>query len=170
MTALDILVLIAVGWLGFKGFSNGFVTESLSLVAWVIAIFAVKLFHGTLTEMLIGPVGTDAGASVLAFALIFGVTFLIGKSVAARAGGATKASALGAFDRILGVGFGALKGLIAASLLFLFVSLVYDTVFGGKSARPDWMAKSQSYPLLNATSRALVDFVDERRKNGGEVP
>ena len=167
MTALDIVVLIAVGWFGFKGFANGFVAEMLSLVAWVLAIAAVKIFHGTVTEMLIRPVGTDAGASVLAFALIFGATFFIGKTIASKMGKATKSSALGIFDRILGAGFGAVKGLIGASLLFLFASLLNDTVYGGKSARPDWMTQSQTYPLLNATSRALVDFVDDRRKNGG---
>ena len=167
MTALDILVLIAVGWLAVKGFSNGFVTESMSFLAWVIAIAAVKVFHTPLTEMLIRPVGTEAGASVLAFALVFGVTFLIGKSVAAKMGRTTKASMLGGFDRLLGAGFGAIKGLIGASLLFLFASLLYDTVYGGKAARPDWMTASHTYPLLNATSGALVEFVDDRRKNGG---
>jgi hypothetical protein len=29
------------------------------------------------------------------------------------------------------------------------------------------MTASKTYPLLNATSGALVSFVEERRKNGG---
>lgn len=167
MTALDILMLLLVGGLGFRGVQNGFVTETLSLASWVLAIIAVKLLHGKATAALVDRVGTAAGASVLAFALIFGGTYFLGRYVANRVGGASKSSMLGPFDRVLGLGFGALKGLIGGSLLFLFASLVYDTVYGGKSERPAWMAESRSYPLLNATSHALVDIVDERRKNGG---
>lgn len=167
MTALDIIVLLLVGWLSFRGLSNGFVSEALSLIAWVLAIAAVKLFHTPIAELLTIPVGTEAGASVLAFALVFGLTFMIGRAVAGRLGKVSKASALGSFDRILGAGFGALKGLIGASLIFLFASLLYDTVYGGKSQRPEWMTASKTYPLLNATSGALVSFVEERRKNGG---
>jgi membrane protein required for colicin V production len=167
MTALDIIVLLLVGWLSFRGLSNGFVSEALSLIAWILAIAAVKLFHNSIAELLTIPVGTEAGASILAFALVFGVTFMIGRAVAGRIGKVSKASALGSFDRILGAGFGALKGLIGASLIFLFASLLYDTVYGGKSQRPEWMTASKTYPLLNATSGALVSFVEERRKNGG---
>lgn len=167
MTALDIIVLLLVGWLSFRGLSNGFVSEALSLIAWVLAIAAVKLFHTPIAELLTIPVGTEAGASVLAFALVFGLTFMISRAVAGRLGKVSKASALGSFDRILGAGFGALKGLIGASLIFLFASLLYDTVYGGKSQRPEWMTASKTYPLLNATSGALVSFVEERRKNGG---
>lgn len=160
-------MLLLVGGLGFRGVQNGFVTETLSLASWVLAIIAVKLLHGKATAALVDRVGTAAGASVLAFALIFGGTYFLGRYVANRVGGASKSSMLGPFDRVLGLGFGALKGLIGGSILFLFASLVYDTVYGGKSERPAWMAESRSYPLLNATSHALVDIVDERRKNGG---
>jgi membrane protein required for colicin V production len=167
MTALDIIVLLLVGWLGFRGISNGFVTETLSLIAWIMAIAAVRFLHTPVSELLTVPVGTEAGASVLAFALVFGITFMIGRMVAARAGKATKSSALGPFDRILGAGFGTLKGLIVASLIFLFASLLHNTVYGGKSPRPKWMTASKSYALLNATSGALVDFVEERQSGGG---
>jgi membrane protein required for colicin V production len=171
MTALDILLLLLVGWLGFRGLQNGFVTETLALVAWVAAIAAVKLFHGMAATALVDRVGTSAGASVLAFALVFGGTFIAGRYLANRFGKASKSSVLGPFDRALGLGFGAVKGLMAGSVIFLFAALAYDTVFGGKSQRPDWMIESRTYPLLNATSGALVDFIDDRRKNGGaEAP
>jgi membrane protein required for colicin V production len=166
MTALDIVVLLLAGWFGFRGVSNGFVTESLSLAAWIVAIVVVKLFHTSVSELLALPVGTEAGASVLAFALLFGVTYFTGRTVATRIGKVSKASVLGPFDRVLGLGFGALKGLIIASLAFLFVSLLYDTVYGGQTQRPRWMTVSRSYPLLNATSNALVTFVEARRKSG----
>lgn len=166
MTALDIIVLLLVGGLGIGGFRKGFVTESLSLAAWVAGFAAVKLLHTPVAAWLAEPVGTEGGASVLAAALLFGVTFTGGRLIAGRIGNASKASALGGFDRVLGFGFGAVKGLLAASFAFLLFSLVYDTVYGGDAERPLWMSESRTFPLLNATSRALVDFVGERQRGG----
>ena len=167
MTALDILVLLLVGGFGVRGLRSGFVTETLSLAAWVAAVIAVKLLHAPAAAALVGCVGTPSGASLLAFVLVFGGTYFAGRFAANRIGGVTKSSMLGPFDRLLGIGFGALKGLVIGSIIFLFASLIYDTIWGGKSERPGWMTQSRTYPLLNATSRALVDLVDERRKNGG---
>jgi membrane protein required for colicin V production len=163
MTALDILVLLlAGGGLAF-GFLRGFVWEVLSLFAWVAAIVALKLFHDPATDWLAGPVGTRAGAAVFAFALVFGLVFIIGKLLARRIGSATRSSIIGPIDRVLGAGFGALKGLIGATLLFLAANLVYDFFYTSRGARPDWMLHSRTYPLLNASGRAIVDFVETRR-------
>ncbi len=167
MTSLDIFVLVLTSYFGVKGLSRGFVSEALSLIAWVAAIAAVKLLHTPVTEALTGQVGTHGGASALAFTLIFGIVFAVGRMVANQIGNATKSSSLGFIDRVLGVGFGAIKGILGAAIAFLLVALIYDTVYGGKSARPGWMVESRSYSLLDATSRAIITFVDERRKNGG---
>jgi membrane protein required for colicin V production len=168
LTALDIIVLLLVGGGLVFGFIRGFVMEILSLLAWVAAILALKFLHGPAAALLAGPVGTYSGAAVLAFALIFGVVFILGKMVASRLGGATRKSVVGPVDRVLGGGFGALKGLIGATLLFLAANLVYDIFYGHLADRPEWMARSRTYPLLNASGRAIVDFVEARRNAAPE--
>jgi membrane protein required for colicin V production len=167
MTALDIMTLLLCGVAGVLGLQRGFVTEAISLAAWFAAIAAVKLLHSPVSEMLLGPVGTESGAAVLAFALVFGVTFLGVRIAAKSLGNSVKSSGVGGFDRILGLGFGLVKGLIGATIAFTLVTLIYDTIYGGASKRPAWMTESRAYPLLNATSGALVTFVEERRKSGG---
>ena len=163
MTALDILTLLLAGGAGLLGLQRGFVTEALSLGAWIGAIIVVRLFHGPVSSALAGSVGSVGGAAVLAFALLFGVTFL-GLRMAARSlGNKSKASAIGGFDRILGLGFGLVKGLVGATLIFTLAALVSDTIYGGASKRPVWMTSSKTYPLLNAMSGALVTMVEERR-------
>ena len=164
MTALDILVLIAVFGAAIQGFMRGFVTEVLALFAWVAIVAALKMFHIALAQALTGMVGTVSGAAVLAFALIVGVTYLGGRMIARAIGSRTRTSILGPVDRALGFGFGALKGLILASLVFLVVALMVDTVSGGPARRPEWMVKSRTYKLLNATSAGIADFVDRRRR------
>lgn len=163
LTALDIVVLLLVGGGAVLGMFRGFVTEVLSLFAWVAAIIAVKLFYTPVAAWLTASVGTSAGAAVLAFAIVFGVVYIAGKLVAQAIGRRTRQSVLGPVDRGLGLGFGALKGLIGATLLFLLANLATDTVYGGAAQRPDWMRASRTFPLLNASSRAIVDFVAMRR-------
>ncbi len=163
MTALDVLTLLLVGGGLVLGGMRGFVREILALASWVVAIAALKLLHTPVTNSLEGTVGTWAGAAVLAFALIFGIVFISGKLLAWKVGGATRKSVIGPIDRILGAGFGALKGLIIATLLYLAANLVYDIWAGRQAKRPAWMADSRSYPLLNASGRAIVDFVEWRR-------
>jgi membrane protein required for colicin V production len=166
LTALDIIVLLLVGGGATLGVLRGFVTEVISLFSWVAAIAALKIAHAPVSNILKDYVGTPGGAAVLAFALIFAIVFIGGKLVAASIGRRTRQSVLGPVDRVLGLGFGALKGLLAATLLFLLANLGYDTVFGGTSARPEWMRQSRTFPLLNASGRAIIDFVEMRRKGG----
>jgi membrane protein required for colicin V production len=163
LTALDILVLLTVGLGAAFGFSRGFVSETVSLAAWILAILAVKALHTPVSALLVAPVGTESGAAVLGFALIFGLTFLAVKMIGKALGNTTKGSILGPFDRLLGLAFGALKGLIAATLVFLFVSLIFDTFHGGSAPRPGWMTESRTYPLLRASSESFVDFIEKRR-------
>lgn len=164
LTALDILVIIAVVGSGVLGFVRGFVTEVLSLVAWVGIVIALKLFHAPLAGMLAPMIGTVGGSAVLAFTLIAGVAYFIGRLIANAVGNRTRTSVLGPIDRALGLGFGGLKGLIFVSLAFLLVTLVVDTMGGGRAQRPEWMTKSRTYPILDATSAKIADFVDRRRR------
>jgi membrane protein required for colicin V production len=163
MTALDIIVLVLVGGGMVLGARRGFTGELLSLAAWIVAIVALRLLHTPATNMLEGPVGTRAGAAVLAFFVVFGLVLLIGKLIARQVSGGVKRSVIGPIDRILGAGFGALKGLIGATLLYLGGNLVYDTIYGRSAVRPEWMATSRTYPLLYASGRAVLDFVEWRR-------
>jgi membrane protein required for colicin V production len=163
MTALDIFVILLLLGGGAVGFVRGFVYEVLSLLAWVAAIAAIKLFHTQLSSGLAPHVGTAEGAAVLAFALLFLPTFILVKLLARSIGYRTRKSILGPVDRFLGGGFGVVKGLLAATLFFLFANLATDLIYGPEAERPVWMTSSRTYPLLNASGRAIVDWVETRR-------
>jgi membrane protein required for colicin V production len=164
LTGLDMITLLLVGGGLVRGFMRGFVTEVLSLLSWIAAILALKLLHDPVTGMLEETIGTRAGAAVAAFALVFGFTFIAGKLLARSIGTATRKTAvIGPIDRVLGGGFGALKGLIGATLLYLGANLVYDTIYGQSAERPEWIAESRTYPLLHASGRAIVDFIEAQR-------
>ncbi len=173
MTALDIIVLFLLGGGAVFGFMRGFVQEALSLIAWLMIIVAIRLFHAPATAALSEAVGTESGAAVLAFLAIVIVIFALGKWISKSIGAKSRKSKLGPIDRVLGFGFGLLKGLIFATLIFLLMVMGYETLFGAEEPRPEWMTKSRTYPLLNASGDAMSAFVRERREAAetqAEVP
>jgi membrane protein required for colicin V production len=140
LTALDIIVLTLVGGGAVLGFSRGLVQEVTTLLAWVLAIAAVRFFHPAVTEF------------------VFGLAKWGSRAMGQR----SRASIVGGIDRGLGAGFGAVKGLLIAAIGFMLVTLLYDIGYGN-AQRPEWMEQSRTYPALNATSAALSKVIAERR-------
>ena len=163
MTGFDIAVLVIVGVAAIGGFLRGFVQEVLSLAAWVLALFAIHYLHTPLAAWLSTYFSNDSASSVLSFALLLLVPYMAMKLIAGWAGGASRNSVLGPIDRVLGFGFGAIKGLIIVVIGFSVLVLGYDTVWG-PGGRPEWISLSRSYPFVNAASDELVIMIGERRE------
>ena len=163
MTSLDIIVIMLLGLNAFLGFRRGFVQELLSLGALVAAIVAVRFGHAPVTEIVASYVANPMTAAIIAFALVFGVVFALGKFISSRIGTASRNSLLGPFDRALGVGFGLIKGLLIAGVLFLIGMLAFNTIYGRDDEQPEWLTDSRTYPLLHAGSVAVTDLVEAQR-------
>lgn len=163
MTGFDIAVLLMVAMGAITGFLRGFVQEILALAAWVFAVFAIRFLHTPLSAALEPTIGTASGATVLAFALLLLVPYAGTKLLANWAGGRSRSSVLGPIDRVLGFGFGAVKGTIIVVLAFSVVALGYDTVWG-VGGRPGWIKQARTYPFVNASSEAIVTMIAERRQ------
>jgi len=163
MTGFDIGVLVLVATGALTGLLRGFVQEVLALFAWVISLVAIHYAHPAVTHMLEGFMGNRMGAAgVLAFALLLLVPYAIVRLMANQLGRASRASLLGPVDRVIGMGFGAVKGMLIAVVGFSILVLGYDTTWG-VDGRPDWITQSRTYPFINASSDALVKMLAERR-------
>ena len=163
MTGFDIAVLLLVGVGAITGFLRGFVHEMLALSAWIFSLFAIHYLHTPLSHALEPIIGTSSGATVLAFALLLLVPYAAVKLIANWLGGKSRSSVLGPIDRVLGFGFGAVKGLIIVVLAFSVLVLGYDTVWG-PGGRPDWITQARTYRFVNASSEALVTMIAQRRQ------
>lgn len=162
MTGFDIIVLLFVGIAAAAGFIRGFVQEIVALGAWIFSIFAIRYLHTPLAAALEPKIGTDSGAAVLAFAILLLVPYAAIKLLAGYLGGKSRDSLLGPIDRVLGFGFGAVKGMIITVFGFSVLMLGYDTVWGIEG-RPGWISQARTYPLVNAASEELVTMIAERR-------
>ncbi|MCA3256152.1 CvpA family protein [Bradyrhizobium sp.] len=167
LTAFDVVILLIIGVTAVRGVLRGFVTEVLSLFAWVAAVLAIRMFYEPASALAGQLTGTETGGNILAFALLFIVTYSACRLVARELGKRTRESVIGPIDRVLGFGFGALKGLIVGSLIFLLINLFFDMVWGRTTPKPAWLETSKTYPLLKLSSQAISSYVEERR-NAGE--
>lgn len=169
MTGFDIIVLVIIGVAATGGFLRGFVQEVLSLSAWVLAIVAIRYLHTDVTAFIFGYWDSPSGAAILAFAILLLVPYAAMRLIAARAGKRARSSVLGPIDRVLGFGFGAVKGIVVTVMAFSLLVLGYDTVWGA-GGRPDWIRSARSYPFINASSEAMVQLIAERgRRLRGEA-
>jgi membrane protein required for colicin V production len=168
-TGFDWVVVVLVGLLSLVGLMRGFTHEALSLAGWIGAAVVVRFFHQDATSWLAPRVGGEASGAIIAFLLLFFGTVIAARLLAGAVGGAAKRSVLGPMDRLLGLGFGALKGVILASVLFL-LSQFATGLFDEDRTPPDWLLKSRSAPLLALSANAMVGWVQTMQDDAGGAP
>lgn len=164
MNGFDLIVLAIVGIAAIGGFMRGLVQEVLSLASWVLAAVAIHQLHTPLTEQLHKFLDSSTATAILAFALLLLIPYAAMKLIANNVGEASRNSILGPIDRVLGFGFGMLKGGLVVVFAFSVLVLGYDTVWGYKG-RPLWITTARTYPVVDASSRSMVELIAERREN-----
>lgn len=171
LTGFDYIVLTMIGLLGLLGLLRGFTQEVFSLAGWILAIIVVRFFHEDATIWLVPHVGGEASAAIVAFLALFFGTMILARIVASMAGGFARGGFLGPIDRILGLGFGTIKGVILASALFLLTQFATG-LFDPNRSPPEWLLDSRSAPLLALTANTMVNWVQDiqREDSASSVP
>ncbi|AOY87583.1 colicin V production CvpA [Marinobacter salinus] len=105
-----IIALITVSTL--ISLKRGFVKEALSLVTWVGAFILARTFHPQMQTLLESTVETPLVRLIAAFAILFFGTLIVGAIINNMIGHLVRATGLSATDRVLGMGFGLLRGVV----------------------------------------------------------
>jgi len=121
-----IIVLIAVSTL--ISLKRGFVREALSLATWVAAFIIARTFHPQMQALLEQSVETPLVRLIAAFAILFFGTLIVGAIINNMVGHLIRVTGLSATDRVLGMGFGLLRGLVVVVVMIAF--LRYTPVAG----------------------------------------
>jgi membrane protein required for colicin V production len=136
------------------GLWRGLVFEILSLVGWVVAYVAAQSLVSTVAPLL--PIGTPGGALNLgvAFASLFVLALIIWALSSRLLRMVIHATPLQAIDRVLGAGFGLLRG----GVLLLVVATVIALTPAARS--PAWQ-DSQGAAWLGAMLHGLKPVLPE---------
>jgi membrane protein required for colicin V production len=120
VTGFDYAVLVVLGISALLGFWRGIVGEVLALAAWVAGFLAARAWAEPAGRLLPGePALRFALGFVLVLVgvlVIFAVARLVMRML-------LKAVGLGLLDRILGAGFGVLRGAIVVLIVVLLAGL-----------------------------------------------
>ena len=168
-SAFDILVLAMIALGAIAGAMRGFVTEVLSLLAWVGAFLAVRFLYAPVLPFLERITRSEAAASVATFLAIFVTAFILFRLVAQMLGDRTRSSVVGPVDRLLGFGFGGFKGLLGAALIVLLLQMALELVDEG-GPPPAWMEAPRTGALLDVTTRTMADFIKDMRRPEAAAP
>jgi membrane protein required for colicin V production len=113
-----IIALITVSTL--ISLKRGFVREALSLVTWVGAFILARTFHPQMQTLLESTVETPLVRLIAAFAILFFGTLIVGAIINNMIGHLIRATGLSATDRVLGMGFGLLRGVVVVIVAIAF--------------------------------------------------
>jgi len=162
MALLDILIVIIVGVAAVGGFMRGLVQEVLSLASWIMAALALHFLHPVLTDGLHKVYNAEPATSLLAFVLLLLIPYAAMKVITGNASEASDGAILGPIDRVLGFGFGAVKGALIAVFAFSLLALGFDSSWGYQG-RPVWIMTARTYPAADAFSRQLLPVIGIKR-------
>jgi len=135
----DWVIVGIIALSGLLSLKRGFLREAMSLITWVVAFVIARLFSGVLSAH-IAPFLPDPAASLMAaFAILFVLTLLCGSLIQMLIIALVRATGLSATDRLLGVGFGVVRG---GFVVIVTVALLRMTPV----AANDWWQSSSLIP------------------------
>ena len=148
MNYLDIIVLVVLSLFGLKGFRKGLIIEVVTLLAFGVGIYGAMQFSdftaAHLQEFIeINPKHLNTVAFVLTFVLVVVLVNVIGRAVSK----AIDALNLSIFNRLGGLLFGVLKGVLLCSVMVMVLNNLQ--LLG--VVKPEVKEESKLYPYVELT-------------------
>ena len=133
---------------------RGFVKEALSLISWVLAFFIASRFYMYITSYLT-YFDSDVIRIAVAIAILFISTLIVCAIISYIIGQLVQKTGLSGTDRVLGICFGVLRGILVVALVLFFI----DT-FTPLSQSQEWK-QSQLIPQFHFIIRWFFDFIQQ---------
>ena len=123
MNYIDIILLIPLIWMAYRGFRHGFIIELASLVGFIVGIYAAIQYSVKVEALLISFLDMETKyLPVIAFVLVFiavvVLVYLLGKILE----NFINMIALGFLNKIVGGIFGILKAALFISIIILILN------------------------------------------------
>ena len=115
MNWIDILLAIVVGASVLTGFAAGFARVGVGFIAMIVGLFCGFWFYGVAGAYFLDYVSSRAMANLMGFFVIFFAVLIVGAIVGTILARFFKWVGLSWLDRLLGGGFGLVRGFVIAA-------------------------------------------------------
>lgn len=123
MTAFDYAVLTVILASVLLGLWRGVVSEILALAAWVVAFLVARAEAAEVARWLAGQIADPGMRLAAAYVLVFVGVLLVFAIARMLISLMLKAVGLGLLDRLLGAGFGVLRGMVVVLMAVLVAGM-----------------------------------------------
>lgn len=134
---------------------RGFVVEALSIIIWVVALWAAFQFTGPFAHTFLGGIELPSVRLAVAALILIVAILMLGSMLSWLLGRLVRSTGLSGTDRLLGGVFGILRGALTV------VSLVAVASWTPVCQDP-WWQQSQLIPTVEALAMQARDFLPER--------
>lgn len=117
MIWVDIVILGIIVISALISLMRGFVREALSLLGWLVSFWLAVTFAGDLAESFLSGISVPSLRVAVAFTIIFVLTLVIMALINKLASQLIKKSGLTGADRMIGMIFGVLRGVLIVSVV-----------------------------------------------------
>ncbi len=139
---------------------RGFVKEILSLVAWIAAFVIAGSFYTQLAEFITFAEG--ATKNIIALLILFFGTLIVMGAVNMIIDMLLDKTGLSSTDRLLGMVFGACRGLLVVCLLVAGLEFALTSVHRFSDVRQkSWYKESVLLPEVNKINTQIFEYLSE---------
>lgn len=159
MSLLDLLLMVIVGGSVVFGFLAGFARAGVSFLAAIAGVLFGFWFYGIPADFIHRYVGSQTFSNITGFLVVFFVCVLLGALLGKLLAKLLKWTGLSWLDRLMGAGFGLVRGVIAA------VALVSILLAFTPKPVPNWMTGSLLLPYAIDASNMVATLAPRALKN-----
>jgi membrane protein required for colicin V production len=159
LSLLDLLLAVIVGGSIVFGFLAGFARAGVSFLAAILGVLFGFWFYGIPADFIHRYVGSQTFSNIAGFLVVFFVCVLMGALIGKLLAKLLKWTGLSWLDRMMGAGFGLVRGVVAA-VAFVSILLAFT-----RRPIPNWMTGSLLLPYAIDASNMVATLAPRALKN-----